>query len=472
MKAVALDDRGQVVARASAGYPTSRTEPGASEQDPHDWIDATISCARQIRQQSAEPWAVIGLSGMIPTLVTADADGMPVGPAITWQDARADREGDELRMAIGPDALYAATGQWVDGRYLLPMLARLARVDPERIRASRTLMSAKDFLVAWLTGSPVTDPSTATGYGCFDLDTGAWLDPVRDSWGDLCGARLDLPQVVPSTDVLPLRTLAAEALGVTAGVPVCVGAADSVMGAIGMGVEAPGEVAYIGGTSTIILGLSDRSLRDDQHRFLVTPMIEAGTWGLEMDLLSTGAAFRWLSSMLGAGDESALLSLAASSTSQDPPVFLPYLAPGEQGALWDPELTGTLTGLNLATTPADIASALAIGIVLESRRCLAVLAELGFDDRLVYVSGGSASDAWFRQHLADAVGRSVVTSGGSETDRSAAGAAIVGARALGWRVGGAVADQDMSPPNRAAEGMWALRAERHDSALSAIRTLR
>ena len=74
----------------------------------------------------ARRWRGIGLSGMIPTLVTVGRRGEPTGPAITWQDSRADARGDELREGCGADALYRLTGQWVDGRYLLPMYAGLA----------------------------------------------------------------------------------------------------------------------------------------------------------------------------------------------------------------------------------------------------------------------------------------------------------------------------------------------------------
>ncbi len=86
----------------------------------------------------AERWAGIGLSAMIPTLVLADADGAPIGPAITWEDDRADPDGERFRAEAGGDALYRATGQWVDGRYLLPMVRWLAREAPARAeRATR-----------------------------------------------------------------------------------------------------------------------------------------------------------------------------------------------------------------------------------------------------------------------------------------------------------------------------------------------
>lgn len=52
----------------------------------------------------------------------------------------------------------------------------------------------------------------------------------------------------------------------------CLGAADSVLGAYGLGVSADGEVAYVAGTSSVILGISSKLVFDKAHRYLITPM--------------------------------------------------------------------------------------------------------------------------------------------------------------------------------------------------------
>jgi hypothetical protein len=63
----------------------------------------------------------------------------------------------------------------VDGRYLLPMALRLAAREPDRVGAARYLLSAKDYLFGVLTGEVLTDPSTATGTGCYDPADGTWI---------------------------------------------------------------------------------------------------------------------------------------------------------------------------------------------------------------------------------------------------------------------------------------------------------
>jgi sugar (pentulose or hexulose) kinase len=464
LKGVALAPDGTVIARASAAYSTHRPAPGACEQAPESWIAAAGSVAAQLRDAAQPPrWRGIGLSAMIPTLVTARPGGEPAGPAVTWQDSRAGARGEQLRERCGGDRLYQATGQWVDGRYLLPMFLRVADDEPARAAAVTWLLAAKDYLFGWLTGEIATDPSTAAGFGCYRLEAGDWDGEVIAAAAALAGPAVpalpSLPPVLPSGTCRPLRGEIAQRLG-CGRIPVCLGAADSVLGALGLGVRHRGQVAYIAGTSNVIMGVADRVLLDPDHRFLVTPLAEPGGWGLEMDLLATGSAISWLAGLFGTGmDEAALVALAAGVDPGDAPLVLPYLGPGEQGALWDPRLRGAFAGLGLGHGRRHLARGLVNGIVLESRRCLAALDETGRFAREIRVAGGSAADPAFRADLADATGRRVGMPGGHGADCSARGAALLTALAVdGVRPGPGPACPAAEPdPGRAAvwDGLWA-----------------
>jgi sugar (pentulose or hexulose) kinase len=483
LKAVALAESGAILARASAAYPTHRPAAGAYEQDPGDWLRAVEQAIAGLgRALPVHRWRAIGLSGMLPTLVTLGPDGQPTGPAVTWQDGRADDLGDEFRERCGPAGLYRLTGQWVDGRYLLPMFARIARAEPSRAAATATIASAKDYLFAWLTGELATDPSTAAGYGCYELESGRWNAAARAQAGlpgdgpplpavgpmlpgdgsalladgpTVPGQRPALPVVRPSATNRPLRAEAAARLGCPR-VPVVLGAADSVLGALGLGVREPGQVAYIAGTSTVILGIADRLILDPDHRFLVTPLAVPGCWGLEMDLLATGSAITWLAGLLGGLDAAGVIELAAGTDPGRAPVLLPYLTPGEQGALWDPLLRGAIAGLDLGHGREHLARALVNAIVLESRRCLAVLDETCGPGHAVEVAGGSAAAPSFRADLADAARRPVSMPRDDDTDHSARGAALVAALATdgGWPDGAFPATGLAAEPDEARAKLW------------------
>ena len=126
LKVVALSDEGAVLARAAREYPTHRPRARAAEQIPGDWCGACDGALERTRRRSPASWAGLGLSAMLPTLVELDDDGQPLGPAITWEDARAEPEAEAFSTRSEP-GLYGLTGQRLDGRYLLPMHARLRR---------------------------------------------------------------------------------------------------------------------------------------------------------------------------------------------------------------------------------------------------------------------------------------------------------------------------------------------------------
>ncbi len=463
VKAVVVDGYGAVVARSACDYPTDRPEPDAAEQNVDDWLRARDRVLDDLAARTdAQRWGVIGLSAMLPTLVELDRTHTPVAPAITWEDGRAEPQARDILNAVGDDAVYRRTGQRLDGRYLLPMHRRLVAGG---LRDDATIGAAKDLLFASLTGRLLTDPSTATGYGGYDLRREQWDDDILAATGV---AATRLPDVAPSTHVEPLRAETAARWGCRAGMPVLLGAADSVLGAYGLGVRAPGSIAYIAGTSTVILGRSESLPDDPDASYLITPMADGG-FGLELDLLATGSAVAWLADLLGIDDGAAGIAGLAVGDLRDSPLMLPYLSPGEQGVLCDPTLRGAVDGLTLRTTRADLARGLLAGIVLESRRCIRALGEAtGRQDGVVIVGGRSAAAPAFRQGLADATGRRVVFDP-AEPDHSAVGAALLAGRTvLGWtddtRAADAEARYEVTVPDPAARAGWRERFARHERA--------
>src|SRR3974377_100221 len=102
LKGIALDGAGQAIATQQEAYETARPAAGRAEQDPSSWTEAA-RLVRAGRPPSAPPaaWRAIGLSGMIPTAVTVDDDGLSTGPAFTWEDCRAQAEAEGLRHRAG-----------------------------------------------------------------------------------------------------------------------------------------------------------------------------------------------------------------------------------------------------------------------------------------------------------------------------------------------------------------------------------
>ncbi|MUL80641.1 MULTISPECIES: FGGY-family carbohydrate kinase [unclassified Mycolicibacterium] len=457
LKVVAIGPDGAVCAAARRDYPTRRPEPLAAEQDPQDWWNALAATLSEVAA-AVDPvrWSGIGLSAMLPTLVALDAAGFPTGPAITWEDGRAEAEAISLRQMLGDERMYQITGQRVDARYLAPMHMRLQRLG----RGGVVVAAAKDVLFAQLTGELLTDPSTAAGTGVFNLDELYWDTELVAASG-IPG----LPPVAPAATSAPLLPHWRSALGLTTDVPVVLGAADSVLGAVGIGAHAHGDVAVIAGTSAVVLGISDTAVLDRESRYLITPLAGPG-WGLEMDVLAVGSAFREIARLLGLPGPAELLAAAATVPPGQAPIFLPYLTPGEQGALWNPDLTGTLHGLDMSMGAGHVGRALLTGVVVELRRAIAIAEAATGRRGPVLLGGGAAISPLLWQDLADATGREVLVDRASR-DHSAVGAALFAADSLCREISHMPNLHRVEPKAELAD-WWAQMTARHDALRHAI----
>ncbi len=419
---------GTCVGEGSADFGTDSTLPHQAEQSPAEWLSATRRAMRaldeSLRSRDSE-WSsrvgAIGLTGQLPTLVCL-GEGGPIGPAITWRDGRADAwaasrlEGRRARH-------YARTGMPIDGRYLAPMFQfHFAG----RANEVRSVLSAKDYLLHALTGVGMTEPSTAAGYGVYDLQERCFAEDLCAFWN--LPQRL-LPQVRPANAPAGrLSQQGADLLGLPAGIPVSTGAADSVSASYAMAGLDERVVSISFGSSTVILGSSAEPRLDPAARYLVTPHVEESWYGREMDLLASGTGYRWLSALFGWAEGDIDRHAAISPPGANGLPFTPYLAGGEQGALWNPRLRGAVFGLSLGHSRADIARAYLEGVFFEVKRCVEVLAETAPVES-VRVGGKIVHSPPSMQMLADILGYPVSEAG--ERSPAAVGAARQAARLLG-----------------------------------------
>ena len=171
------------------------------------------------------------------------------------------------------------------------------------------------------------------------------------------------------------------------------------------GVE-EGVVSLVMGSSAVVIDAVPGPRLDPERRYLLTPHVRPRWFGREMDLLAAGTGYRWLGRLLGWSGTEMEARAAAAPPGARGLFFAPYLAGGEQGALWNPALTGVLHGLSLHHGPADVARAFLEGVQFEIRRCVEVLAERGPVRRIV-LAGHMAASPPMLQMLADILGRPV-----------------------------------------------------------------
>ena len=159
-----------------------------------------------------------------------------------------------------------------------------------------------------------------------------------------------------------------------------------------------------------------------------------------MDLLATGSGYRWLSDLFFWADGDIDRHAAQSVPGARGLCFPPYLAGGEQGALWNPRLQGAIFGLSLQHSRADIARSFLEGVFFEIKRCIEVLAETAPIDSIM-ISGDLVHSPSSIQMLADILQRAV----GAVPDKSPA---AIGAALLSRRIAGVKLELDRHSRSR------------------------
>ena len=227
-----------------------------------------------------EQVAAIGLTGQLPTLVCLD-EAKPLGAAITWKDGRADAWAASRLDAARRTHMYALTGMPIDDATTKPCVtnSHFGR----GIAAVRTILSAKDYLLFELTGLRLTEPSTAAGYGIYDLRERRFSEDLADFW-QLPAALL--PRVTGANTLAgPLNEAGAALLGLRAGIPVSTGAADSVCASFAMAGLDERVVSISFGSSAVVIGARHLCNFGRHHPLPIT--VPHG--------MTSGTAARWIS---------------------------------------------------------------------------------------------------------------------------------------------------------------------------------
>ena len=419
VKALAVSDSGEVVARAEREYPLATPRPGWAEQDPADWRRAAEDALEAL---GVDEIAGVGLTGQMHGLVALDADERVLRPAILWNDQRTASECREIEERLGRVRLLELTGNRALPGFTAPKILWLRANEPETYERIAHILLPKDYVRLALTGERATDVADASGTLLFDVAGRRWSDEVL--------AALEFP-----ADWLPPALESPSRSGETpAGTPVAAGAGDQAAGAVGVGVTAQGPISVVLGTSGVVFATLPRADIEQDGSAHVFCHAVPGAWHAMGVMLSAAGALRWFRDTLAPGEPYERLIAEAErwEPGAEGLMFLPYLA-GERTPHVDPMARGAFTGLSHRHDRGALVRALLEGVAYGLRDSLEVLRSLGCRLDVGRASGGGArSDLWLRI-VASVLGLPLER---TEVEEGAA----YGAALLGGVAGGVFAD--------------------------------
>lgn len=440
VKAVVFDEDGRLLSSAYEEYPLLFPEPAASELDSANMVAAALrvigESASKIR--SSDPVQAIGIASQGEAFTPLAANGSYLGNVMTSSDARAQPLVGPWTEAFGRERLYSITGHTAYPIFSLFKMLWLKANRPEVWRDAYRFLFCQDLIAHALTGEARTDFTMAARSMLFDVRSRQWSGEILDS------VELDigrLPEPVPSGTVIgTVNRDTAERLGMGADVRVAVCGHDQPVGALGCGAASSGRAVYSIGTVECITPGIDRLILDPklmEANLATYPHVLPDLYTTVAFSVTGGSVLRWVRDNLAVKEASEARArgedpydaiIGAASATPSDLILLPHFGPTGTPH-FDPHGVGTLFGMTLSTSRAEVIRAFLEGITYEMKWNLSILEESGFRfSELRAVGGGAKSDTWM-QIKADLLG--VPLTRMQVTEATCAGAALLAGQGIG-----------------------------------------
>ena len=405
IKAALFEASGRMLRVEARRYTRSRHHGMQAEQDPHEWWELTCELIRSITSELGDERSdirALAVTGQMHGVVLLGKAG-PLGPVMTFQDRRAQREHEEL--LAHRETFYRIAGAYPEVGSVPAKLLYLSRHGRDLLDEAEFVIPPKDYIRYELTGQIATDPIDAAGFLLYDLEAGVWSR-------NLCELVLleprKLPEVRPTVSAAGrLKRDVAGELGLPDDASIAVSGGDDIE-ALGSGMG-PGDCYEHLGSSGSIYAPSTGIVRDPDRRLEIYPDLVPGRYMVGGSTAAAGAAERWFRENILPRDVDAenVFRRAVDTGRPSDVVFLPYLA-GARCPVWNPERRGAFVGLSLSHTAQDLYEAIAEGVTYSLRSILERLEALGLGrGGAVYTAGGYGASQAFGQVRADIYGREV-----------------------------------------------------------------
>lgn len=411
-KVLVVDGRsGKVVSEASQAYGLIEgLPPGAKEQHPHTWREATeksIKKALKLAKARKDEVRAIGISGQQHGFVPLDKSGEVIRPAKLWCDTSTSAECDEMTEALGGvKSAIKEIGNAILPGFTASKILWLKKNEPRNFKRLKTILLPHDYLNHWLTGRAVMEYGDASGSALLDVRRRTWSDKVMATIDDKVPGML--PELISSDQPAGnLQSATASTLGLNEDVLVSAGGGDNMMGAIGTGNTRSGVVTASFGTSGTIYACADKPVVDPKGE-IAAFCDSTNQWLPLLCTMNVTVATELVRSELGWTHDQYGKAASNVPAGSDGLLLLPYLEGERTPNL--PDGTGVWIGYRHQTSSAGHRARAAMeGVTLGMNYGLNRLRQLGLKPTQIRATGGGAKSKVWRQIMADVFHAEVVT---------------------------------------------------------------
>ncbi|MDQ2834106.1 MAG: ribulokinase [Acidobacteriota bacterium] len=444
-----FDSARGTLGHASASYPVLRSshDPEFAMQRHQDQMDALTRAMSEALRISGVDGRLIGAMALDTTgsSVIMLGDGLvPLSDYYLWCDHRAATEAAEIteagrlyREGRGFDGM-AWCGGVYSSEWGWSKLLHWLRHNPQDRERFVTAIENCDMVAATLCG--ITDPDQLPRSICAMGHKWMW-NPL---WGGLppedflvsidpllTGVRAKIDGRFGTSDMIAgqLSEIWAEKLGFAAGIPIPIGAFDAHWDAVGSNIRM-GDVVNVIGTSTCIIGLSDKENLIPGVCGVVPGSVYPNRVGVEAGLSAVGDIFQAIAQRASRNLAELSQEIEGFTAGQTGLLRLVW-DNGDRTVLVNPALGGVTMGWNLSHTAKDELFAAIEGTAMHTRIILERMEECGTEILRVINGGGIPKhNAMLNQVYANVLNKPVLVATESVTSLGAVIFALLAAGAF------------------------------------------
>jgi len=449
-KAGVVDEKGNVLGTGTHEYAFTGSEPWQMECDANDlWSFSAGAVKAAIASSKVDPKEIkaIALSVLGEVCFPVDKDGNAMLPGIHALDSRANyykKYTDWWVEKFGNLKTFQVTSYPLS---YLPSAMKIMWVrenQPDIFAKTYKYCTVQDFIIWKLTGAPHMDYAIASRTFLLDVTKHEWSKEFLQELG--LDASLFAPLHDSAEVVGEVIGTAAELTGLPAGTPVVVGGSDQPVVGLAVGALKEGVVMDGAGSSEAIATSTTTPITSEN----MMKMGEGSQCHVCKDLwlaigfhVTCGHLVKWTRNTLGqmemkeedAGGKNAYDLITAQAAQSKPGangvMVMPHWLGSGTGYTppLNPDSRGTILGLTIANSKADIYRAIFEAVCYEVRVILDSYESAGIPINELKVSGGGAKSPFWLQLKADITQKVCKVPGTSEA--SLLGAAMLAATGVG-----------------------------------------
>ncbi|MBQ1312873.1 MAG: FGGY-family carbohydrate kinase [Blautia sp.] len=409
VKAILMDEEGNVLARASRENHLIFPGLNMVEQSPDEWWQNSCQIFQEITSNVSEEVLKnirgICISSQTVTMLPVDRDGKPLRNAMIWMDTRSAKEMHYISMMLGHDHFVDIIGGQPDVAFLPNKILWYKKNEPELFRKTCKVLQASSYINLRLTGKMTADKDQAVRTQCLDINRMEWSEEI----GDVLGVNLQelLPEISEVTDIIGTVTEEASRLtGLPSGIPVTAGASDAMTSVYATGLTRIGEGCESSGTTSLVFAGSETPSANNVPVVTKPYSVEGVPYIFDAPINTSGAAIKWYIDNMGQLEAAeaarqgmnvytylneAAMNVPAGSNGT---MFFPYLL-GERAPLWNSHARGMFIGMSMDTRHNDFLRAVFEGTAFALRHVVETIKASGAKvDCLRITGGGSKSRTW------------------------------------------------------------------------------